>query len=261
MAPRWRLAALGLLWLVALIVIPFLGARIIAPQELLADEGIATIFWSLRVPRTLLALLAGGALAMSGLGLQTLFRNPLAEPYTLGIASGAALGAVLVLQFESLGMSVGFPAVALAAFVGSLVVAAVILGLAMSGWIPVGHIFGDYYNPDGFIARGYRKLTAVKSTAAFFPIGLLLGLLPCGPVYTALIGAARAGMESERILDGIMTGAGLMFAFGLGTIPALFLIGRLAGMGWLKSKRRFYQIGSILMILVGVYFIVKALQF
>ena len=137
----------------------------------------------------------------------------------------------------------------------------VVMGLAMSGWFPVGHIFGDYYNPDGFIARGYRKLTAVKSTAAFFPIGLLLGLLPCGPVYTALIGAARAGMESERILDGIMTGAGLMFAFGLGTIPALFLIGRLAGMGWLKSKRRFYQIGSILMILVGVYFIVKALQF
>jgi iron complex transport system permease protein len=133
-SPRASLVVLVLVWLTALIVVPFLGARVIAPQELLADEGIATIFWSLRLPRTLLGLLAGGALAMSGLGLQTLFRNPLAEPYTLGIASGAALGAVLALQFEVLGLSVGLPAVALAAFVGALAVAAVILGLAMSGY-------------------------------------------------------------------------------------------------------------------------------
>ena len=134
MGPKASLAVLALIWLAILLVVPFLGGRIIAPQELLADEGIAMIFWSLRLPRTLLAILAGGALAMSGLGLQTLFRNPLAEPYTLGIASGAALGAVLVLQFEALGIAVGFPAVALAAFVGALAVAAVILGLAMSGY-------------------------------------------------------------------------------------------------------------------------------
>ena len=137
----------------------------------------------------------------------------------------------------------------------------VIMGLAMSGWIPLGRIFGDTYNPNGLVARGYRKLTGVKNTAAYFPLGLLLGLLPCGPVYTALIGAARAGMESMDILNGIINGAGLMFAFGLGTIPAMFLIGRLAGVGWLKSKHRLYQVGSILMIAVGVYFIIKALRF
>lgn len=134
MSPKASLVVLALIWLAVLLVVPFLGSRIITPHELQADEGIATIFWSLRLPRTLLAVLAGGALAMSGLGLQTLFRNPLAEPYTLGIASGAALGAVLVLQFEALGIAVGFPAVALAAFVGALAVAAVILGLAMSGY-------------------------------------------------------------------------------------------------------------------------------
>lgn len=134
MSPSVRLSVLVLIWIAVLIVVPFLGGRSISPEELLTDEGLATIFWSLRLPRTLLALLAGGALAMSGLGLQTLFRNPLAEPYTLGIASGAALGAVLALQFEAIGLAVGFPAVALAAFVGSLAVAAVILGLAMSGY-------------------------------------------------------------------------------------------------------------------------------
>jgi len=134
MKPRLSMALLTLVWLTVVLVVPFLGARILTPMELVHDEALATIFWTLRLPRTLLAVLAGGALAMSGLGLQTLFRNPLAEPYTLGIASGAALGAVLALQAETLGWPLGFPAVALAAFVGALVVAAIILGLAMSGY-------------------------------------------------------------------------------------------------------------------------------
>lgn len=134
MSLRARLALLVVIWWLCLLLVPFLGSRIITPGEVASDSGMAMVFWSLRLPRTLLALLAGGALAMSGLGLQTLFRNPLAEPYTLGIASGAALGAVLVLQFEALGVAVGFPAVAVVAFVGALAVAAMILGLALSGY-------------------------------------------------------------------------------------------------------------------------------
>jgi iron complex transport system permease protein len=125
---------LALVWLGVLMTVPFVGARLITPWEMANDDALSTIFWTLRFPRVLLAVLAGGALAMSGLGLQTLFRNPLAEPYTLGIASGAALGAVLALQFEALGVSLGFPVVALAAFLGALAVAAIILGLAMSGY-------------------------------------------------------------------------------------------------------------------------------
>ena len=92
MKPRFSMALLTLLFLGIVLVVPFLGSRVITPLELVHDEALAAIFWTLRLPRTLLAVLAGGALAMSGLGLQTLFRNPLAEPYTLGIASGAALG-------------------------------------------------------------------------------------------------------------------------------------------------------------------------
>jgi iron complex transport system permease protein len=134
MKPRTRMLLLVLLWLGVVLPVPFLGSRVISPAELFSDDAVASIFWTLRLPRTLLAILAGGALAMSGLGMQTLFRNPLAEPYTLGIASGAALGAVLALQVEALGLPWGFTAVALAAFVGALVVGAIILGLAMSGY-------------------------------------------------------------------------------------------------------------------------------
>ena len=61
------------------------------------DETYQTIVLQIRLPRALLAALVGAALAMAGAAFQGLLRNPLADPYTLGVSSGAALGAVLVL--------------------------------------------------------------------------------------------------------------------------------------------------------------------
>jgi sulfite exporter TauE/SafE len=95
----------------------------------------------------------------------------------------------------------------------------------------------------------------------YLPIGLLLGLLPCGPVYTALLAAARSGMEARTTLSGVLSGAGLMLCFGLGTIPALFLVSRLTDLRWLRHRERVYQIGAVLMIVVGVYFVWKGLRF
>jgi sulfite exporter TauE/SafE len=143
-------------------------------------------------------------------------------------------------------------------FTGLLIV---VMGLAMTGWLPSGKFFGDDYNLVGFISRGFKKLLNKATTPTFFPLGLLLGFLPCGPVYTALIGAARAGMESSTPSVGILTGMGLMFAFGIGTVPALILVGRLAGMKWLKNRAIIYKFGAILMILMGVVFVVKAFRF
>jgi iron complex transport system permease protein len=121
------------LWIVTTLGAPLVGSQTISLQDALAGEGTAaTILWRIRVPRVLLAILAGGALAVSGLAFQTLFRNPLAEPYTLGVAGGAALGAVLAMQLEWIGSAVGFPAVAAAAFIGALSVSLIILGLAVT---------------------------------------------------------------------------------------------------------------------------------
>ncbi len=85
-----------------------------------------------RLPQALTALLAGGALAVSGLMLQTAFRNPLADPSIFGISSGAGLGVALVMLFlggsigaGSLAVS-GFVAIILAAFIGAMAVMAVI---------------------------------------------------------------------------------------------------------------------------------------
>ena len=136
----------------------------------------------------------------------------------------------------------------------------ILMGLAMTGWVPLGHIFKDD-SPQGWITKIFRRLSTFKSPLVYFPMGLLLGLLPCGPVYTALIAAAGAGMEARSPWHGLVAGMGLMLVFGLGTVPALLLVAKLASLGWLKSREVIFRIGAFLMILVGVYLVYKGIRY
>jgi sulfite exporter TauE/SafE len=136
-----------------------------------------------------------------------------------------------------------------------------VMGLAMNDWLPFGKYFQQKDPAGGLFSRGFRKLSTNESAYAYFPIGLLLGLLPCGPVYTALIAAAGTGIDAPSALCGFLSGAGLMIAFGLGTVPALILVAKLAGLGWLTSRRLIYRIGSVLMILVGVYYVIRGIRY
>jgi iron complex transport system permease protein len=130
--PGLALFLLAVLALAALLGAPLAGSQEISLGDVLRGEPTATaIFWQLRLPRVLLALLAGAGLAASGLGFQTLFRNDLAEPYTLGVASGAALGAVLALRLEESAAFLGLPVVALASFAGALAATALVVGLSL----------------------------------------------------------------------------------------------------------------------------------
>lgn len=85
--------------LVSLVVASAMGEYPLSPVRVFEDPASqdAQIFWSLRVPRALLAALVGAALAASGCVLQGLLRNPLADPFVLGVSGGAALGATLAL--------------------------------------------------------------------------------------------------------------------------------------------------------------------
>ena len=143
-------------------------------------------------------------------------------------------------------------------FTGALIM---LMGLAMAGWLPQGKVFGDHANAGGRIVKHFSKLLKVNSTLICLPLGLLLGLLPCGPVYTALLGAARTGMEANTLSQSVFAGMGLMAAFGIGTVPSLFLVAKLADMGWLKSRNFIYRLGAIFMIIVGIIFIIKAIRF
>lgn len=106
----------------------FLGSINISPSDL--DEGIAAdIFYNIRVPKTITAILAGGSLAISGLLMQTLFRNPLAGPYVLGVSSGAGLFvAIAMILFGGMtNYFVGKSLISVSAITGSLLVMALVL--------------------------------------------------------------------------------------------------------------------------------------
>jgi iron complex transport system permease protein len=103
--------------LVVLAVIAFVLAVVLGPAGVpLRELWQSPVFWELRVPRALLAFLVGGGLGAAGAALQALVRNPLADPYLLGLSGGAGLGAVAAI---ALGLE-GAWALPLAAFAGAL---------------------------------------------------------------------------------------------------------------------------------------------
>ncbi len=106
---RWQvLVATSILLVITAVFASFIGAASLTAEQI----------WALRVPRILLAILVGASLAGSGTCLQAMFRNPLADPFILGIAAGGALGAAAALLF-------GIPSfvIPLIAFFGALITA------------------------------------------------------------------------------------------------------------------------------------------
>src|SRR5580698_2927331 len=100
----------AMLFVSAGLLLPWIGTGAINLDRVLAKTAPDyPIFVELRVSRTLLGLLAGGALALTGSLFQSMLRDSLATPYTLGVSAGAALGAVLTIAvgFDSI---LGFPA-------------------------------------------------------------------------------------------------------------------------------------------------------
>lgn len=93
------------------------------------DQLTDQIVWTFRTPRVLLAAVAGGGLSVAGLCLQTLIRNPLADPYVFGVSAGASLGAVIVLTS---GAAAGLTVTG-GAFLGSLLSLVVVFALAQRG--------------------------------------------------------------------------------------------------------------------------------
>ncbi len=91
------------------------------------------ILWEIRMPRTFLVLLTGAALGGSGAAYQGLFRNPLADPYLIGVASGAGLGAVLAMSAPWSSSLLGSLTIPVAAFIGALLTVFVVYALARVG--------------------------------------------------------------------------------------------------------------------------------
>jgi len=87
--------------LVVLAVLALITSVVFGPAAVpLAELLHSGIVWNLRVPRALLAFLVGGSLGVAGASLQALVRNPLADPFLLGLSGGAGLGAVLAIALH-----------------------------------------------------------------------------------------------------------------------------------------------------------------
>lgn len=145
---RFRLLLLGLSVLLALSCAVSLGfgaaqvplERVLAIlgqhlfgilSEAAVSVGQDSIVWQLRAPRVLLGALVGAGLALVGTALQAVTRNPLADPHLLGVSSGAAFGAVLVVLY--LGEFAGMLSLPLAAFVGAMASMLLVLAIASRG--------------------------------------------------------------------------------------------------------------------------------
>jgi sulfite exporter TauE/SafE len=173
--------------------------------------------------------------------------------YTILGAAMGATGSFTIIAVHVRNLQIGAML-----FAGGIVM---VMGLALGEWVPQIRILNPQCAPFGPMARLFKKMSIGTSTLSYLPLGLMLGLLPCGPVYTALLGAARAGMGASHILHGVFTGMALMAAFGLGTMPALFIVGRAANSGWMKFRSKFNKAGAVLMIALGMYYILEALRY
>ncbi len=133
-----RLWPFALFCLLAVLICPFLGAVPIDIGQALSHAGAAnesldaSILFVTRLPRVVLAALTGSALAVGGVVFQALLRNPLATPYTLGVSSGGALGAVLAIKFGLVFAFLGLSSVAVFAFLFALATVGMVYLLAHS---------------------------------------------------------------------------------------------------------------------------------
>jgi len=125
--------------LIAILLSLAIGSVFISPRELWqvivgnGSETFTSILWRIRLPRTVLIALTGAALGGSGATYQGLFRNPLADPFLIGVASGAGLGAVIAMSVKWPYTFWGLMAIPLSAFIAALLTVFIVYSLARVG--------------------------------------------------------------------------------------------------------------------------------
>ena len=125
--------AVGSVFIPPPVLLELVKSRLLGFELPAALRPFETILFTLRLPRTVLVALTGAALAGSGAAYQGLFRNPLADPYLIGVASGAGLGAIIAMTVRWPGTVLGLTAVPVAAFAGALLTVLIVSQMARVG--------------------------------------------------------------------------------------------------------------------------------
>lgn len=250
-AARWTLLLIALPVAVVLaVVMGTLDVSLADAGRALAGRGDETtrfVVRDLRLPRAVLALLLGAALGMSGAALQGVLRNPLAEPYLLGVSGGAAVGAVLAIMG-----GVAIALVPLAAFAGAILAVTLALFVAHATHgrgdprvlVMAGVVVGAFANAAIMVLLARADINAVRGAlwwmmgsvanatwgqAAWLAIYLLLGgavLVAYGRSLDALSlgedSAAGLGVEVDRTARRVYLAASFVAA---ATVAAAGLVG------------------------------------
>jgi iron complex transport system permease protein len=267
--PRRRvvfLALIGLLLAACLLAVglgtvwipPRTTLRLLAWKLGLADAPVgvpastATILFELRIPRVLLGMLVGSALAAAGALFQALFRNPMADPAIIGVSSGAALGAIVAILLGG-GVLLGGLAVPIAGFAGAFAVAllvyrlgrigpAVQVGTLLLAGIAVAAIVSAvislimsysgeqirsiyFWLLGGLAGRGWGSLAAVAPLVA---IGLGLTLFGVRDLNAMALGEERAGqlgVEVERFKRRTLATGALLAAAAVSVAGVIGFVG------------------------------------
>ena len=210
--------------------------------DLLAGDGISwpegIVFFHLRLPRMLTALLAGAAMALSGTQMQALFRNPLADPHIMGVSSGAGFGAALAAKaVGSTSALAGSVSLIGGAFVGAIISGALIMAASMrvksTGTlllvgVMLGFIFSAFssilqytageeslklfysWMAGSFSGAGYGSLAWIGAAVA---IGIVLSLTNLKALDLILFGddfASFSGLSLKSLRISVMLGCALM---------------------------------------------------
>lgn len=219
-------------------------------------EGIKTsssiIVWSIRLPRALLALMVGGGLAVCGASYQGIFKNPMADPFILGVSSGAALGATIGIVFRFSFGFLGLSSVSIMAFIGStaalflvyniskvgnkvpvntLLLSGIAIGQFFSAIVSLLMIFSDqidqvvYWIMGSFNAKSWSQLFIVLP---YVTIGTIYVYMQNRELDIMLLGedtAAQLGVETERLKRRVLIVTSLVTAAAVSVTGIIGFVG------------------------------------
>ena len=190
----WRaLAVLTLVLLAAAVLGVWAGGRTLDFAALRSDPLARTLFFRLRLPRVAMAALIGSSLAVAGAALQALFRNPLAEPATLGVSGGGAVGASVAIALGWGAQISGVPLVFIAGFCGAMIAVLLVHRIARSG-------------------------------ALLLPGALLLAGVVVNLIASAAVLAIQYTTDSSRALEILRWIIGSLEVIGFGTVWRMLVV-------------------------------------
>src|SRR6266550_2809470 len=244
--------AFGSVWVSPWTSIRLMGWKLHLVGRPDVDRSLEVILFQLRLPRVLLAALVGAALAAAGAVFQALFRNPMADPAIIGVSSGAALGAIIVLLLGA-GGALDAMGVAAAAFVGALGTALLVYRLAKLGpsvqvatlllaGIAVAAIISAvislvmtfsgqdirsiyFWLLGGLGARGWQSVVAATP---FVVLGAAVAMGSVGDLNLTALGeerAAQLGLEVERFKRVMLATGALLTAAAVSVAGLIGFVG------------------------------------